>query len=78
MRWMKAKDNLSWNLHGADIHYVNAYIIKSGDEYLLSLWDDEHCDFGEPIKLLTLKEAKNMGKLLVKLKYNEVLNEMAS
>jgi hypothetical protein len=78
MRWMKAKDGLSWSLHGADVFYVVAYILKNGNEYLLSLWDDEHKNFGKPIKLLTLEEAKSMGKLLVKLRYSEVLNGMAS
>jgi len=72
MRWIKERKNLSWNLEYSGVTAIVAFIARANQSYSLYIWDKELTAFEPPIKLLTLEDAKNMGVMLVKLRYSEV------
>ena len=78
MRWIKERKSPSWNLEYSGVTAIVAFIVKGYGTYYLYVWDKKLSAFENPVELLTLEDAKNMGTMLTKIKYSEVLNGMAS
>jgi hypothetical protein len=76
MKWEKSSSG--WELFNSGIAYIVAFILNRPDKYLLHIWDTKLNAFETPIELPTLEDAKNMGTMLVKIKYSEVLNGMGN
>jgi hypothetical protein len=79
MEWIE-RSAVIWDLKNSGVTEIVAFIFRFEFEgpYRLYIWDAKQSNFEVPIKLLTLEDAMNIGTMLVKIKYSEVLNGMAS